>query len=624
VALRVGVLPSPQVNRQGEGWWFECAQCKHRWWYSASSDCPRENTEENIEKLRQIMAEFDGSHGGDGSGGGLAYSKMTDSGDSTIRTKDNASSGEEHIGEGRERSLKPESPDATSQDQCAKEEETRRYDYQLSQILKDPRNREVLDGITGEKFFPKKPIIDSFVSSKQGRSPQLHVVKEEPTSKNYSYRRVLPQRRVSNNMRENRRDSFSLANEASFKMPSDDYTVPSFFNANSTPASPEGTNLNGNTAGNNSPTPIEKNQKFVEDIHIAKRKPGRRRFLMEFPKKGESMHREKGISDLNSNSVSNDLYENSDDSALTIDKPGYVKDPESVSDGVLTLWASSPQGAAHHEAGRNSKGRWAFFKRRPRAPIKKSDCSLWNEHEGDEVKLGSVKGSTVIPQSLEPKVLTPKMHIPGNAENTSCFAISEEGKSPVIIPFTKESSKSKVLPPLFPDYKETPSPSIKIPVITEEKEEPRKWKFGSGLKWFVCIVVGTTIAAAYFSYKHKSEVLNLWKSPTGPNIGIAAEQLSLERVSYSFAKDGVSSKITIVGEIVNNKDSTLNVSPLRVKIFSTKYSKLLTTWDYSPNMSAILPNEHSFFKIERVLPLDSNQEIQVEVSFTQARQQSHA
>jgi hypothetical protein len=163
----------------------------------------------------------------------------------------------------------------------------------------------------------------------------------------------------------------------------------------------------------------------------------------------------------------------------------------------------------------------------------------------------------------------------------------------------------------MPDYQAFSPHVAKIPVETEKEGQKTHKHFG--ITWFMSIVGVFTASIAYFSYTHKDNVFHMWQSPTSKKA--APERLSLERVSYSLVPDKAASKITIVGEIVNKMDSSLNVSPLRIKVFSKRTEKLLLAWNYSPSVSSILPNEHSFFEIEQPLRLDPSEDIQVEVSF---------
>ncbi|MDR1207752.1 MAG: hypothetical protein LBJ89_00190 [Holosporales bacterium] len=720
VALHVGILPRAQKIEQGEGWWFECTQCKHRWWYSALSDSNDENREKNVEELRKIMAEFNDLQY-DMPRQNFAYSEPSlASSDLNVlddsKISDDATGKDTPTVEITENQLRlapinavlPVSDNHEStlhngdvdelQKKSTKEKDHESFDYQLALILRDPRNLEVLDGKFGENFFPKKPQIDTIAYAKRGRPPhltastkvkridgrsidadshktsfmgsraqapnctertvqsehrneeptsflRLGTIEEKETTPNYSYKRVLPKRSSPNEQQNKTPNGDNYVNEASLKNQSKIKknhqvhglctSLPSFVTPNKMEYSPSEnraivfTNVDSKFVETGSFYPIEKNQKFVEDEYVAKRRSRRFKFLMEIPNRGEKMHKDQGFHDFHNKGVSDESHDDGGTPAGLLDKPGYVKDPESVSERVLTLWASGS--ASTNKTTYNSKERWRLFKRKPLLKQKRKNDMVPLNESVDDTKLELVIDNKLVAQEqicdLNKSIEMHKPHekqMPEDSANTSCFAISEGGKAPVIIPFSKEPSKSKILPPILPDYKETDYPAIKIPVITEEKDELRKLNFGSGLKWFISFVGAATIAAVYFSYQHKNEVLNLWKSPVDKNVGIAADQLSLERVSYSFAKDGASSKITIVGEIVNNKDSTLEVSPLRVKIFSTKTPKLLTTWDYSPNLSAVLPNEHSFFKIERPLQLDPSQEIQVEVSFTQSRQHSRS
>jgi hypothetical protein len=553
-------------------------------------------------------------------------------------------------------------------------EEDRLYEYQLALILRDPRNREVLDGKTGENFFPKRPDIYSYSSKMRGDTVSQRAAREQPAStRNYSYRRVLPKRGTANNQRIGP-GVYPLANKASFQMPSfmasklgpdeqkynlkpEASNVISYPNHSSRDVNRHEPSLAESMPGNrhipsDAPgffrdqsivtsglvprsvsrepysclaqsdavknlslcPPMEKSQKFGEDIYAMKRMPGRRRFLVEIPRKGGNMRNEQDFQAFYNGGTLSDSHEGDN----SLGTPGYVKDPESVSDGVLGLWESSAY-ETPSEGGdkivRNSKEKWHWFKRKPLVKHNRKDSDLFpalNDvaPEGNDAKLELVVDNN------------PASRPDGDpsADGTSCFAISEEGKAPVIIPFTKDSNQSKVLPPILPDYKESKPAAVKIPVVNGDTTESNKWRFGSGVKWFISFVGIATIVAGYFSYKHKDKIVNLWKNPIGINAGIAAERLSLERVSYSLAKEGGSSKITLVGEIVNNNDSTLNVPLLRVKIFSTEPPKLLATWDYNSNLPDILPNEHSSFRIERALPLDPDQDLTVEVSFTQIRQ----
>ncbi|MDR1598250.1 MAG: hypothetical protein LBR89_04985, partial [Holosporales bacterium] len=205
--------------------------------------------------------------------------------------------------------------------------------------------------------------------------------------------------------------------------------------------------------------------------------------------------------------------------------------------------------------------------------------------------------------------------------SVSCFAISETGKAPIIIPFRKENNAPhKVLPPLMPDYRDFYQGVTKVPVITEERELKAK-KHRNLTTIFVSAVTCCTLAAMYLSYKYKEQAIDMWQnvnSTSSRNVASSTDQLALEHVSYTLVPDkGVNAKITVVGEVVNNRDYSLNVPRLKIRIYSMTSSKVITHWEHKHSSLQVLPNEHSLFRSEKRIRLSPEERIRVEVAFAQ-------
>jgi hypothetical protein len=542
VVLRVGILPSPQQTNEGDGWWFECNQCKHRWWFSAFGA----GRTESVERLRQIMMEFDDSRESSYLSSPPIDEKSEPATMSSLpRGPTDCSCISANVLDAPypPPSVQKKSDDGNnfqnySTESSSLSEQPDFNDFQMELILKDPRNKEVLEGKFGENFFPKKKETaerllekveepeNNTIKTKRQR-PQLHVVENV---QKYSYRRVLP-------------DQYLQKKGLIVK--------PRVIRSRSVSPPEEITQSPNSNQSQNNAQSLEKNKKFDEDRH--------------------------GDGDFQKTFITGEM-EMREEQEILEQGTRYIKDPESVSSNMLVL----PDLPDEHPR----QNRWHFFKRKPLRQVKSSVAREIPKEED---------ASPHIDEKIDKSV--------------SCFAISEEGKAPVVIPFLKESGQ--VLPPLMPDYQAFSSQVAKIPVEKEKKEI--HWHFGKA--WFISLIGILTVFAAYFSYIHKDSVFKMWESPISSSKKAIPENLSLERVSYSLIPDKAASKITVVGEIVNNTDSSLGVSPLRIKIFSKGAKKLLMAWSYSPTVSAILPNEHSLFQIERALRLDPTKEIHVEVSF---------
>ncbi|MDR1597537.1 MAG: hypothetical protein LBR89_01205, partial [Holosporales bacterium] len=213
VPLHVGVLPDPVMTQSGDsGWWFECGQCRHRWWHQAPDDSGIYNRAENLKKLQKIMQELDdkyqqgpslllntadasrdgGPQLGPRDGEGPQF-RQRDGEDPQFRQRDGDSP---QLGT-RDSELAEESfpkfpqmgPSFTATDlpnadnlpnadkgeapnpeenqaaqtyrSATRMDDTLSYDggfndEQLALILKDPRNKEIFEGKIGSDFFPKK------------------------------------------------------------------------------------------------------------------------------------------------------------------------------------------------------------------------------------------------------------------------------------------------------------------------------------------------------------------------------------------------------------------------------------------------------------------------------------
>ncbi|MDR1907831.1 MAG: hypothetical protein LBQ43_03120 [Holosporales bacterium] len=412
--------------------------------------------------------------------------------------------------------------------------------------------------------------------------------------------------------------------------------------------------------------PVEKIRKFREDEYAGKGKVKHRKFLVRFSKGGTRMHQsnEQNMNDGADIDSTEEVVDNESNVVELFGGTKYIKDPESVSSGQLNLLNGPISEYGEHSAlGRNDpkgKGRWRFFKRKAQKKhsLNKFDAQCENAesysdisgkspdksclelvvdnntsvvsqtaHQGSSNAYSQDSGDSaqLLPSSMkfsaspEPS----KEQAPSSLEDTSnisCFAISENGKAPIVIPFQKEVGDRKILPPLMPDYQEFHPNTVKIPVIKEEHQViPKQKKTRNVRAWFISSIVGFTISAAYVSYKHRDEALSLWQSVGGSyKVPSAAEQLALEHVSYTLVADkGMTRKIIIVGEIVNHKDYSLNASPLKIRIYSAESSKLLTSWTYLHSSLQVLPSEHSLFRMEKLLRLNPDEDIRVEVSFIQ-------
>lgn len=208
----------------------------------------------------------------------------------------------------------------------------------------------------------------------------------------------------------------------------------------------------------------------------------------------------------------------------------------------------------------------------------------------------------------------------------SYIAVSEEGKTPFVIPLAHEEDPQYILPPLIPDFKNPKIyDEIKIPVFSIKKlEKPEKNLQQKNIytKKSILTLLGLiilTLTSVILTYYYKDQFLYLWDN-FSYNHKTSKEDtpLLLEHVSYTLSSiqdlENLK-KVTITGEIVNNYDYSLKIKPIFIKIYPINSQILLYSGCYFHKASPILPHEHSLFRIEKSIPMNTLGDLRIELSF---------
>lgn len=159
--VRDGLLPPPIHSEKGDGWWFSCSQCNHHWWHAVASSEKIEDHEHELRELRRIVSEFD-------------LKPFVPSVLKTVRFPeiDNPDKVEgrsflsKTFRKSRDSAISPSSALSRTEIQRIKDYLVREVRNEIDQYtrealskdirLRDPRNRELLNGRQGESFFPTK------------------------------------------------------------------------------------------------------------------------------------------------------------------------------------------------------------------------------------------------------------------------------------------------------------------------------------------------------------------------------------------------------------------------------------------------------------------------------------
>jgi hypothetical protein len=152
----------------------------------------------------------------------------------------------------------------------------------------------------------------------------------------------------------------------------------------------------------------------------------------------------------------------------------------------------------------------------------------------------------------------------------------------------------------------------KIPVLKKRMEQQQTPARRRSIAIIGVFVV--SLFSILLTYKNIDRLLYLWGNSNSRSSGQECS-LSLEKVKYVVVPDPQSgaTKIIVVGEIVNNQDSSLRAMPLEIKVSSR--GGQIGGWYYFPGESSVLPNEHILFKTEGQFSLRHTDYLVVEVLF---------
>lgn len=145
-------LPKPRQTEQGVGWWFSCGRCNHHWWVTASTSLSADH-EKELKELRRLVGEFD-----------LESFEPQRSNFLEKTNAQNSSNGKKNSQ--LKKDSRPKEALSRTDIQRIKEYLIREVREEIDQYtketlakdvrLRDPRNRELLEGREGSAFFPKK------------------------------------------------------------------------------------------------------------------------------------------------------------------------------------------------------------------------------------------------------------------------------------------------------------------------------------------------------------------------------------------------------------------------------------------------------------------------------------